>query len=879
MRLNFSKLKRRWFLPLSFIATTSSGILMAACSANPLPHTINQIYQKSNIKSGDRKLYAFGEDDTISSAVAADFELKGSRLLEYVYSGETRLNGKGEVIGDNYTDFKISLGLADAVYVTKKDQTQPEVFDTDEVDGTPEIDLIYTGVRRLTSTNPRSVNSKHFAEAIKTATKLQFTIKDDVYWIDAQGNKTDYKVTAEDFYTKYLRTALTETSYRRAHGGSKAADEKAINEVYLNKLPSSNRFSELSKYSNEYLIKLFDVDSEKLKEKNTFLTKVTAGNVQKDAVTMETAANATSSDWTNFLTKTILTAGYFSPAPTEYIKANNQKNNFDGITGIAAESGYYWYGADYSKMLYSSPYYLSKKNDQFDIYTKNQYFYDQAWVNDPKSVNLITLEYIGTDPATFRDATFNDFKDETVYNIRYSALTQNQRNEVNKEPEKFNLNYIKTPDYNTIPTAILWQPNPYPVNISQDSKKHGYAFNDAFALMMWGKSTKDLETKDQDLTSHYWAGDGYIFRAILSQAINYYAFVNEINDNQTFWGSLARPDGLIGGTDAETSTQKHLTDFENQEEYFFYGSDNTKISKTLKQDQDHWANNTNNQKKSFQSANFEQLKTEMEKLLDKFYNTGGLGNSLTDNNKKIEMTFYEGSLSLSAKEKTAAQNAIEVLNSLDSKNRLHFKTEPITYDIYSNIFLTNKSANTFAGWGYDVNTYAGFLGFFFFLNERLTFVQSLSYFADDSSTSTDSVLKQRVTQYPEFTKLAKKFKESTIIFSQTDGAKSITFEQFKNAKNSDLTNLANFMKADTNSKYDAGFSFAKFALDYFKGLTNADAAKLNQEISSLIGFSFNSRGGYTREKIALPFLLNGHYISPNMAYGNGAVYNRFIKVR
>ncbi|QJG66856.1 OppA family ABC transporter substrate-binding lipoprotein [Mycoplasma phocoenae] len=105
--------------------------------------------------------------------------------------------------------WKYRLEAADAIVLTLKDGTT-EVFDTDEVDELPKMDGIkkYNEIyQQHFSSNAKSINSKNFFEKLKKATKMQFTIR-SYSWVDKNGNETEYKTNAKDFYYSWMRTNL-----------------------------------------------------------------------------------------------------------------------------------------------------------------------------------------------------------------------------------------------------------------------------------------------------------------------------------------------------------------------------------------------------------------------------------------------------------------------------------------------------------------------------------------------------------------------------------------------------------------------------------------------------------------------------------------------
>ncbi|MDQ0514295.1 hypothetical protein J2Z62_000733 [Mycoplasmoides fastidiosum] len=891
MKLNTSSKTTKRLFALGPVFAMTTGALLSACSSQTLPYMRNEFYVKQNLAGQKIQIRNFQYDYT-KDAGGKNFSNIAPNLIEYQYSGQPKLDSTGKPVEEAKATYKIAFALAEAIYVTKNDDTVV-VFDDDSTDGS-EPDNLQVGVMRQTSSSPKSLNSLAFKQALKDAKKVQFTLKKDIYWTNSKGEKTEYEVKLEDFYTKYMRTVMLNAPYRRSHGGSEKADDYANNVTYQNNLHlRSNPFLTSTDYSNEYLLELFGINAEKLTKKETFLTSVKDTNQQ--AITFEALTSTNSSAgngenkvpvfFDNFIEKIILAGSYFTPAPTDFIKANQSRNPQD-VTDLAAEVGYYWYGANPQDMLYAGPYILDEVSETRLSYKMNPYYFDQKWVQDDNSVRSIVYEYDNSEATSFRNQNFELYKSHQIPNISFNSLSSTQQTEVlssiKDHPELFNVSYIQVPDYNDIGAGtITWRPNLYSNYQDPSVNKLNYEFNDAFALLMYGGTIKDIEAGKISMSNqHFWTGDGYILRSILSSAFNYYVFTNEIGNQLSHWNSLARPDALLGGSDQANASIKHLADDPRQFGFFFYGGadGNQKFEKTLEQDRQHSLDHTNNQKIGYQSANYEALKTETKRLLDKFYNeqksteAGSNGKSkLVNPNEKIQITFNYRYVNTSANRKLATENAIQVLTNLD--NRLDVRVGEWTQERFDSL-LNGKSPQTIISWNYDVNSYAGFLGAFLSPSGPMLWFSSLFHFADDSTSSGKA---NGTEKFKAIRKLAKAFKNSDIVFSKTPNAEAKSWEEMKKGTNKDWFDPLNFMKKDQNSKYNASLALSRFALSYITTLNNQELADLNYEITSLMGFALNSSDSYQIIRNAVPRLVNPHYEIP-ISVNSDSLSHRYIRI-
>ncbi|MDQ0514297.1 hypothetical protein J2Z62_000735 [Mycoplasmoides fastidiosum] len=899
MKLSSSQKASRRLFALGPVFAMTAATLLSACSTTTLPYLRNEYYFKVNSDPTKVKTRAFDWDYT-KVAAGKSYSNITPNLIEYQYSGDFTLNSEGKPTPESNAKYKITFAAAKAVHVTVEENGQEKVvvFDSDDATAGERPDDIQVGMTVQLSNQPNSLNSPAFKEALRAAKKVQFTLKEGIYWVNNKGEKTEYQLKPEDYFTKYARTVMLNVDYRHAHGGSKKADDYANEVTYKDLLePNSNPFLPTTYYSNEYLIDLFGIDAQKLTKKESFLTPVASG---EQAITFEAAAQtATNSSqiqisaneqprqifFDNFMDKIILAGDYFNPAPTDFIKANQSRNPGD-VTGLAAEIGYYWYGAKFEDMLYAGPYVITESSHIRTALKMNPHYFDQEWVKDDSSIRSIVSENDGSEAQSFRTQNFELYKSGQIPSISFISLSELQQtevlNSVKSGSKLFNLSYNVSPDYQGFSGGTLtWRSNLYANYQDPIVRKAEYAFNDAFALLMYGNTIADIEAGKVPTTSqHFWTGDGYTLRSILSSAFNYYAFTNELGKELTHWSSLARPDTPLGGKDQASAELKNLAHDPRQFGFFFYGgaNGNQKFEKTLAADQQHSIANTTSQGVRYQSNNFDQLKQETKRLLDKFYGVTeanpkgtGIAQLPSDPHQKVKLTFFTRSSATTANRKSATGNAINVLKSLDP--RLEINTADWSQERLDGL-INAKSPHTPVGWYYDVNSYAGFLGGFLYPSRRYLWFTSLFHFADETTgSSTNPGIASHKDHFKEIRKLANAFKNSSLVFAS--GAK--TWEEMKKGTNKDWDRPLTFMKKEPNSDYNPTVALARFALAYANGLTNQELADLNYEITSLMGIALNSTAAYQIARDPVPLLINRHYKLPVGVNGD-APSSRYARI-
>lgn len=515
-------------------------------------------------------------------------------VVKSVYLNSTK---KIETIVSQPTLAKYQLGLAKAVVVTLKDGNT-KVFDNDDADitvPTPDLVLKDGAVNEkyfsnpnfyLTSKNEKSINSAAFTEALNNAKKLQVVVKEGIKWVDNTGKATKYEVVPKDFYYSWIRTVDINEEQRHSDGGSTELDSLFKKEISKT---ANNVFTDKESYNNEYLFKVFGVDSNKFYDESSFLTNVAEGvegYAGKQALTFETLAGATPK-FKEFTQSTLLGRDMtFMAAPSQYIDEINASKKQplytetnELLTGDAAakyleelnkmpvdskafKAGVYWYGTSVKSTLFSGAYYAKGTFALSSSVAKNLHSWDTEFVNRTDTINTITHLYQQKqlDPKEFYNAIFLKYEQGTVSDISYTQLTESQKEKVSKNPLGYGFRLTKK--LNARRPYYELASNPFVNNRVGD--KPNYSFNEAYAQLVFGTSIENLKADKQNRDS-YVSGLGLSFRTILNAAINWDVVIGEMTGGiAKAWVAKVADGSSIGGSDQETSKYKNPADVDDK---------------------------------------------------------------------------------------------------------------------------------------------------------------------------------------------------------------------------------------------------------------------------------------------------------------------------
>lgn len=894
---NKSKTKL-WFATSLPLAALVGGLPLALVGCSCKDKVPENIKQRRYVKSWNSTYtsQAFLNDISASYGsfqATATYQETGGLLFRKQGLNEPEVVNGNKIKKPSFSKYR--LELAKQVVLTMKDGTT-KVYDNDKAEIQPSADLsdgTYSKISvQSTSNDPRSINNLQFLEDLKNAKRVQVTVKEDTHWTNHEGQKTKYKISARDFYYSWLRTVGLTTETRHDLGGTKKLDD--IANTYLCE-PNSAYFTKNTSYNNEYLYRVFNVNSDNFYDESKFVTEVNGvAGVENGtkAVTFDLLDDTKESQFDTFFKKSIIGSYEMSAAPSQYIDDMNQnssytaynvlnkdntseiKDELEKIKGKKAyQAGLYWYGISTKNTLYSGPYYAKTRKDYDRILKANPNYWDKEWVNRKDKIEEIIWRYsstASTDANIFNEAEYKKYLLGEVTTIPYSQLTDTQKATIIKNKEKLGLKYTKL--FNASSPTYRFLTVPY---VRSQRKADGttnetsYLFNDAYAKLMWGSTTKELAEGKGNI-ENYASGFGLTMRTLLNAAVNWNYFEDlATNGTQRPWLAKFAEHGSMGGKDQDSNPKTPIDYYDQVNTLLALDKDGKKVdsaSVSPKENRD-WINQTSETDEKLKSAKFAEIKQLVKDTLDKF-------ESLNPEykGKKYEYTSYYQWGNLDQLTKRAREKLEKLFKELDSRLDIKCENTDNTQNETFNAARDNGTAGMeFAGWNYDFDSSAsGFDG----LSWSNQLFPLLSYLG---SQKPENVKKA----FPKLSQLAEELVnysminyKGTIPFNELYKIKSslmYTFTrggyEYKWTKNSDgkyelYRNAQGKLEKDPNATDIYEFS-AIFWLNYFKTkLTNDEIAELMKELTSYMSTYSESGLNATPKEEFSPYLINKHYQQP-----------------
>ncbi|AIA29505.1 putative oligopeptide ABC transporter substrate-binding lipoprotein [Mycoplasmopsis californica] len=657
--------KQKLLLTLSAVSSfTSLPLLAASCGQTesaPKKRVSDPSYAKLGVvRSGINSEYKETEFlmDTSNSYggwLDKNKEDTAALLIRKSFSGEPVIEKKdvneGGAIKEVYeikkpSVWRYKLELASKVILTMKDGSKRE-FDKDDatlvekpVNGLYKL-AVYKGV----STDPKSINSTAFQDALKDAVALQFEVKKGVKWVDSKGHKTEYEVVPTDFWISYMRTHLLGAKERAAAANGTNVDTKALDKKMTSiTSEGSSYYTEKTRYPNRYLFDLFNIDASKIEQEKEFL---------KDGMVTFHKSEKTDSAHFEQLLKHITSSQEFIAAPSQYIqkvtaedkiptlkpyKNSDEAKAFkmDDIKAIPKDNilsraGIYWYGFNWTDGLYAGPYlyegYIS--GSQEERWKINPHYHDAQFVKSPHSIKQSVLKYQGSggDPVQFKTVLFDEYTKGRVTRLAWSNIPTDKQTDVIKNPEKYGVSYTQSLNKNSLNASQGWNLLPVIIGVEKPndasvvkSVKETIFYNDNFSKLAYGKTVEEMITdklKGQSELINLLTGKGVVFRSLLTAAINFDFVASLTTEGQAKMNVMVlAPDSNIGGRDqssAEIKTPRDAYEKLNTTTYL-----TTDFKKGTPKTQADYASNFGAQSDvdKLKSPHFEALKAEMKKLLD-----------------------------------------------------------------------------------------------------------------------------------------------------------------------------------------------------------------------------------------------------------------------
>ncbi|WP_027120038.1 OppA family ABC transporter substrate-binding lipoprotein [[Mycoplasma] testudinis] len=756
---NLNKHKRRkiWFFSAGFALISSTGIIAAACgpsgsvgNLSTLPQSRTYVQELNSTHSAtfgsyDRSASFGGQLGILNEASAVS-------LIRQQFEGQA-VTERDTVVGQPVsqevtvtpTFWHFRLELADSVIVTKQDNSVV-IFSNDKHEIKPAGDLktdkgmrYKNGSVQAISNDPESINSKNFIDTLQGAVKVQFTVRQNVPWVDYHGNIVNdpqdhpYMLSAEDFYASWKRTNLFQnfnSRYAPGAGGSKELDQimrKIIS-------PSDRRpFSSTQQgYANSYVYNLFGIDNSKFDNESDFINDVKIDNQTRKAITFD-AIPGTGIQAINFM-------NFFSddltmiPAPSKYIEdhidnpilinqndpagtqaINDVKEALAKLpkTAEVRRYGIYWYGQDAINTLTVGPYYAMGYNSSGfrETWQLNKHYWDQSYVNDPSVLLVLQQLYqqVPQSASAYNTQLFRDYIQGVTSNASYANLSDSDRATVDENAAQYGLARVPAPN---VSNSITRQtPLLLPFRTTSDT---GQAlFNDNYMKLVYGGTLDQVKNGTLTKVLSHSAGEAAAFRSIVQAAINWESVKQSIDTsgNSITWLSRLAPDSFIDGKDGSKnprdpnnvvrvySEKLNTRQAWNANGTPVNGSDGTPLAITPKLNDA--ASRRGGENQSFQSAGFAQLQVAMKNLLDQFFKE----NPTADKSIKWALS-VDDSTNPTAGQINAEKRVVDTIKLLDPEGRLQPSYRPVTgADQFNDLWFGSHALMVYdiSSWSYDYN--------------------------------------------------------------------------------------------------------------------------------------------------------------------------------
>ena len=834
-------------------------------------------------------------------------------------------------ITPSYQSFQFSLADNIVAVLQKKTDTNDKiqlVFDSDDAEFPNVPDNNQDTIINKTSSNKRSINNKDiFIKLLETGaiskkvnsvnelettdiisggeyvlTKLGFTVKENVPWVNSDGEPTPYMLKADDFWYSFMRSKLFDRDYRRANGGSKGLDE-----FFIEKTKTSTLFQDNGRFTNEYLFGFFDLDVTKLYDRNTAIQTVNVNGKDREMFTFSSLDETKATNgFLSAIQKLLANSLLFSAAPSDRIKeiADDDRLNTNlgkdklSINGQARDFGIYTYGETRKEVLYASVYIPVSTVENRDVFEYNRHFANKKMVDeiegrvpatDPNTkkpirpLKRVIFEYSGgIDTSTFNSQLLSSYLKGNVSQAVYTDLSLDQRIKIfgghqgsleeMEQQAMFNgLQYNKVNNVSTFVQRTMVQSNPTN-NVDNVS---AYGFNDQYSKIVFGLTREQLKEGKSTTTDNFFVNEGLEFRLLVQAAINWDAYIKQSFQNQrVFWLNGAAQHAQF----SNFAPEKPIDKYEEVNTLEFVDRVTNPNQKTLVQVKpsemkQHSTDNNNNDIESLKSPKFEQIKQNMKSLLDEVYPKNNW-----NQNQKVQWEIVYGYADNDVLRTTIMQKIVDIITSLDPRLQPVLIT-PNTAEEMVNKIARNTGVTDFNGWGYDYEGIGSYIAAFA-SGIGVTLMNAFDIFSQDQPPATRPEL---FNWFPQFRKLALFIKQEVQmkldqLKSQLVGTPDYNEKEFNKLyvdQWAQLTNANNqkideFFKSRSGGKYQINTKLAKLFRKYEdyedpatqKKQTAQDWADLIREFNSLRSVSMDLDNSISDPNINNLSLFLREYIIP-----------------
>ena len=451
---------------------------------------------------------------------------------------------------------------------------------------------------------------------LKVATSFNIKMRNDQnHWINSDGqivkkNLIPFGVRAIDFRLGLIKSFFQNKAFR---------DEfiKKNNLTNIKELEDKYYDSNNPYFNGPNLQEFFKnhhVNYEKFIENLlAFDEKSSTSKVNSDNLDFETD-DGKPHNLIDFFKSLFLYSNYIDAIPFDYLTNKYGKDLF-------SNEGFKWfyeYGKTNKDRLYSSYYFINSNNqNQTTLYRNTNYQKDGdiSWQNQ-KHLNEIVYNYntIPLPQETYNMQMFNAFKQNIISKLDVSNLNADQKEYIFSNFKEFNLNFERQFEKYNLHNKITLNNLP---------SGNTFYFNEKFSKLYYGKTLSELKNKYQDINSYLTNINTLQFQNLINRVVNVYGLINLQNLNNESWFSQAPTDLNVSSSNLNSTNYNVLKDAqENINKQFLLRKNASnlleKFNTTTQFDNKKIANELQNNEfqKKIITADFENIKTELNKLLE-----------------------------------------------------------------------------------------------------------------------------------------------------------------------------------------------------------------------------------------------------------------------
>lgn len=759
-------MKKKMFLLPSLVVTGAALPLLAVACQNEegnyletltLNKQINPINQFFLDTTAEKESNISPNESLEKTATAAVlFRIQTLSSPEYAQDGTLAKVG----------NVKYKLELAKDITFTFEDGST-KVYDNDNSDPVAESKDGNPYAFQM-SNDEHSINSQSFRNDAKKAIKMAVSVKDNIYWYDSNGNKTEYKVVAEDFWFSYLRSYYSgffQRYFKGDNGSYSAASERDAEAKKRFNDTNGLRFGG-ALFTNGQQFDINGLDAGKFvafnnDDENEATNAIKNNTLVFDAIQKDGIYGQR--DFFSYFDLMLNKSLVYAAAPSQYLRKlaateykESKEENAKNLYGekILNKIGFYFYGASgLAKNLYAGAYLPNarKSNDNTLVLKRNDEYYKNGLL-DKTSLKQIKINYGNIDSTL----TVNNFKNKTNTILNFDELSK--ENQSYFEKEIATVNALKYKNYQKAKSigSSAFNITPKPTVVTEDGvKKINYeeiAFNENYAKLVYGASIAEINKgfrgesyeNRKSISSGVFDEQSISFRSLINAAINWeYVKDKDSNTSRDLWLSNAAPDALLGGSDQLTSKYKTARDAKDL------------INKLMPIDHEGNLINleelTKNEEyqNTYKSVYFDALKDKIKATLDAFYTKNNL--SL---DQKIKWFIYNDQL-IDEKQTQKYEAIVNTIKELDSRLEPVFKklaTKKDLDEVIGNDNGTgNNSINQRISYSYEFDTLSPYL-------DKITHAIGLSPFALWKKFANLEANDKLAIAFPELTRFAKELK-------------------------------------------------------------------------------------------------------------------------